>query len=283
MNANLLSSSCTLTPFPRFLNSMFHRIRLVSLTVGLLMHVLAAVAQEAESIPQVDLPLSNLTADEISRLTLQDSKLKTAYTALFLRRYGHAAWHSLVAADLKRRGNEAIPLLLELFDENPESAFREELLFSLHEYPSIDSGPILGRIRQMVKTGGAQMSRRTYASLCSFLAKSGTIDDVKILESFITHDPKGEIGWTASRNLTALRKRLASQSVRDEPDRQARKTNSSLPDPMEDAKLAPTPKAFEGKSSPSSYKQPPKSPWGIIIVLIVVASGLLWLVLKRRS
>ncbi len=47
----------------------------------------------------------------------------------------------------------------------------------------------------------------------------------------------------------------------------------------------PSPKKEpEAKPAPAPSEEPPEStPWSIIVVLVVVAIGLLWLLLKRRS
>lgn len=48
--------------------------------------------------------------------------------------------------------------------------------------------------------------------------------------------------------------------------------------------ITPAPKAPEEKRTPTPTEEPTAStPWSIIVVLIVAASGLLWLLLKRRS
>lgn len=69
----------------------------------------------------------------------------------------------------------------------------------------------------------------------------------------------------------------------EEPKKEAMLQRGSISDVIKP--IPPTAKVAEAKPSPTkpSEKSPSATPWSIIAVLIVAATGLLWLLLKRRS
>src|SRR5258708_36213788 len=84
--------------------------------------------------------LSTLDGPTLATMSLADPMLRVAYAQRFLREFEDdvPTWATATRADLLRRGNEATPLLLSLFEENPEQEFRANLMSRIDKYPTID-------------------------------------------------------------------------------------------------------------------------------------------------
>jgi len=233
------------------------------------------LSEHPSTVSNDEAVLRQLASGSVASIKISDPNLKIAYRELFRQRSGDPVWKGAISNDLKRRGADAVPILFELWNE--DTLFREEILFSLDSYPSIPAVKFLELTRTLVKSRLSDLSRRTCAAASTFLGRFGTQDDVALLELLVRRDPQGEIGWTASRHLNVLKKRLGTQP------------NLQMSQDMSSADMRISDLRSTDSTTDTKHDQPPIAdqklgqPWLAWCAMIVSAVGLLWLLLKNRK
>src|SRR5262249_27399809 len=137
--------------------------------------------------PSVDFDtLIALDDAKLGKLALNDPLLKLAYTQLFLTRFGESPeWREAIARDLERRGNAAIPLLLQLFADDNQGDFRIALMRTIEQYPSIEISPFLSAARDTFQKEGLNLSVRTCYAMAWLLERHGDASDLSILRQML--------------------------------------------------------------------------------------------------
>lgn len=148
---------------------------------------------------------------------------------------------------------------------------------NLENYFVLDEVKNLGRNRRVAISIAA-------TQLCYY----GTEDDVELVKSFAAKVAKINPGLAASLEMTVydrakvreLRAKAASANSAGILEQQPREKGPSL------TKQTPPPAQNtppESKPPTDPIEEPASTAWSFIVVLIVVALGLLWLVLKKRK
>jgi len=227
-----------------------------------------------------------LTEPTLAQMSLDNPLLRAAYAQIFLLSGKPTNWELAVRSDLLRRGNAATPVLLSLFEENPESELRAELMGKIEIIPTLDLEPFLNATRALFRKEGLNLPPRTCYQMAWLLERHGTAADSRILEQLRNH-PVKEVGFVIKPNIERMTKRLAQESGSD----QAKARLPIAPGTATPAPGTPVPVAAPAASpqpampvaqtpAVTSERGAPVWPWlvGILTLLAVVA-----LLLKRRA
>jgi hypothetical protein len=229
--------------------------------------------------------LEALDSKSLATLPLDSMLLQQAFEQLFLLDFEGLppTWHTATKADLMRRGNSATPLLLKLFERPGKIDFREELLFEIEDFPTIDLLPYLEIARRLGTQSINTERPRTCYAITRLLTRRGTSADLEIVKAMSNH-PVKEVAFVIEPDVKRMIKRLngtlkPSEWTGRPPD------GYDWPPPTMVAKSSPATKAPEAdpQTLQPSEEPPLSTPWTIIIVLIVAATGLLWLLVKNRK
>lgn len=268
--------------------------RFVSITL-LLCFTLPALAEvpqnglayEVEPLLQDIAPLRNLTADQLSKLSIGDPLLRLAYanlmaSELMLQIYSRSqninyslypAWDVAALEDLRKRGDVVTPVLLDIATKNSNSGFETGVIGNA-PYVIKDLNPYLEYARNVLQTRTMEMNSSVAGTLAELLVRRGTPDDLERLRNLIKARPY--LTATIEGQLRHAATFQAAKETASNP-----KTRVA-PQPVQQPILPKNAPSTSPTSTPS--EEPASStPWSIILVLIVAALGLLWLLLKRRS
>jgi LPXTG-motif cell wall-anchored protein len=187
-----------------------------------------------------------LNAASLSKLALDAPLLRSAYAQAIIAE-ARPPWTYAVLRDIERRGVETIPLLLSLFNENPDSIFRDELMklvANFKGFQKIDREPFLKATRELFQQQGLNLPSRTRYAMAEFFEKSGTAADLEIVKK-MNYDPitNHELGLELNGTIKRMKMRLANEAA-------AKTSGTEMRDP-EDAKRVwpPSSKQPTGRSS----------------------------------
>jgi hypothetical protein len=173
--------------------------------------------------------------------------------------------------DLIRRGDAATPILLALAQELAETPFESSLLGIIDTLQSVQLEPFLEYSRNLLRTRPKSSQIVIAAGL---LGRHGTDQDLLLLEQVAAARPY--FAQTIRKEAKALKAHLEGEE-----DRAGSPATKLNPPPTPQSSL---PKKAPDATPVAPSEEPTSStPWRVIVVLIVAASGLLWLVLKRRT
>lgn len=220
-----------------------------------------------------------LTDSSIAALPDNSPLLKIAYAQFFLRDYSSVQpnWIKVVSHDLARRKEGAVPLLLELFRENPGSSFRADFLNKLvTDHPELPKEPFLSATRSLWDEKRNTIELRMCHAIARFLSAFGTAKDRRILLEMNSH-PSGAVSWVIEPDIQYFDKRIAKGVTPSIPQKAdpSKGQKSNQPRPSNEFKSSETDRPPNGES--------PSAPWSLMVVLIVVAIGLLWLLLRKTG
>lgn len=228
-----------------------------------------------------------LTEPTLAQMSLDDPLLRAAYAQIFLLSGKPTDWELAVRSDLLRRGNAATPVLLSLFEENPESEFRAELMGKIEIIPTVDLEPFLNATRALFQKEGLKLPPRTCYQMAWLLERHGTATDFRILEQLRNH-PVKEVGFVIKPNIERMTKRLAQESGSKQAPVQIPLTTPaastpvpSTPHPITTAAASPlaTTPALQTPALAIERKAP-VWPWVVGIAALTVIALLVW---KRRA
>jgi hypothetical protein len=217
-------------------------------------------------------------------MPLDDPMLRIAYAQIFLRTGDGKTqvWETATRKDLLRRGNTATPLLLSLFEEDPEGYFRGSLMSQIEIFSeAIDLKPFLAAARSLFQREGLKLPPRTCYGMAWLLERHGTAADRRILEQMRNH-PVREVGFVIKPNIDRMTKRLA-QGV--EIDQATVRLPAATPVATTPAPTTPVPSATPAPATPVAQTPAPAVehqsavwPWlvGILALIAIVAVALKW-------
>ncbi len=158
--------------------------------------------------------LQALSDEVLLKMPLDDPLLRTAYAEVINAESRPPEWGEAVWRDLTRRGNDAIPLMLSLFRENPDTIFRDELMTKIIHVRTIDPKPFLNEARQLFRKEGQNLPLRTRYAMAELFEKRGTAADMEILK-MMDYDPttNSEHGLDLSSYIRGMNKRLAEDAA----------------------------------------------------------------------
>lgn len=221
-----------------------------------------------------------ITEAELGELSLTDSKLRIAYAALMRAPFSvivaNAEPRELMAVlyDLKRRGETATPLLIDMMKKNHNTDLEYSIVLAVHEIGTFRMDPYLEYLRDMVKSRADEINATANEVTAKIFLERGTSEDVQMMQELARKRPF----------LAPSLERAFEFQRWKHPDQSKAKETSSTPKSLADTLQAPT-KAPEAKpTSPTPYEEPTSStPWSTIVLLMVAATGLLWLLAKNRK
>lgn len=232
--------------------------------------------------------LEKLSEADFANMNASDPRLKTAWVDLVLGlpggfptnlsrtdpevvKGGHRA---AAFFDLIRRGDSATPILLELARELEETPFESGLLEMIDTLQGVNLAPFLSYSRNLLLTR-PKSSKIVSAAL--LLGRHGTTEDVLLLEKVAASRPY--FADTIRKEAKALKAHIDGERARV--GSPATKANP----PTLSVQSSSPKKAPEVKPTTSTPSEEPFSstPWSVIVILIVVATGLLWLLVKNRK
>ncbi len=244
------------------------------------------LATEVEASLQDITPLKNITAEQLSKLKIDDPLLRMAYaqlmgSLLIMQLYpprrpidysAYPPWDVAALEDLKKRGDAVTPVLLDIATKNPNSGFEVGVL--VHAPLVVkDLNPYLQYARNILQTRTMKMDSGVAGAVAELLIRRGTPDDVEKLRNLIRVRP-----YLTGTIEAQLQHAAVFQPTRnDAPDTKPRLTPSIEPPPTskKTSEIKPSSTSPSGEPTPSA-------PWRIIVGLIVATGGLLWLRLKKR-
>lgn len=162
--------------------------------------------------------LRGITSEKLAKMPLEDPLLRHAYIHIFLQNVGGLTnlegEHLLILSDMRRRGETATPLLLDLARQNQETIYEQSLLYRITEVGNIDVAPYLEYSRNLLRERTHTMNANLAESASLFLANHGSKQDLALLEQVIAERPYVARG--VSEKLKILKNRLerAKQATR---------------------------------------------------------------------
>ncbi len=261
MNTNLLSACCTLVPFLLPLRIAFFFVFRMALCHG-----------DEPRPPQANYIINN---GSLSGLKQDDPKLEHAYRAFFQSLEGRTDGVGSVVADIRSRGNSVSSLLLKLFDENSEGSVRENIVFWFDEFQGLSIDPFRNRIRYLIERDPKTLPRKSCVYFARFLSKHGSSHDVPLLQSMISHDPHSEIGLRVGHFLRLLQDRLSTERTSE--------SQAGVTKPSSTVVLKQAEGPSLSRPLPPSEESTSLNRMSVIAVLIVAATGLVWLLVKKRK
>lgn len=221
--------------------------------------------------------LEKLDREALQKLSMDDPFLEQAYGEAFLLIFQDRppSWFLDIQKDISRRGNEAAPVLLQLIDQHPLQQCRDEIFRKIEDYPEIDIAPFLDAARSYWETHKHTLPPRTCYAIAALLSRNGTEKDQAILGEMVDH-PSKEVGFVIQPDIERMAKRLNGT---------LKPTEWTGRPPVGYQWPAKPPKLETPDAKPSTPSQEPTSstPWSIIVVLVLAATGLLWLLVKKRK
>lgn len=228
--------------------------------------------------------LESLTPELLSQKS--DADVAPIYVTRITGGWHNSKWATFVDDDIMRR-QESSRILLHLLHYPKTRSVPGGVWKWLSKHPNHPAtGQIIDESLKTVRSGEVfSESRLVDKSISHKVLKFGnlvidlfsvrelaylmaTVMDPRCEEVFKEFDKMGVA-------LDVARSRYASQSKRQQA--------ATLADPLPSLQ-PPAQKAFSSAPVPTPSEEPASStPWSIIVVLIVAATGLLWLLLKKRK
>jgi len=242
-------------------------------------HVIGYAPSEPLFVNQ-DYP-TGLKEEDLRDLPLSDPKLRIAYAFLVraarsgLKIVDESTPEMVVAlSDLKRRGDSATPLLLDIMAKNHNTRYEDLIPLLVSRIGTIKMEPYLEYFRQMVKTRSEEMSASANEAAATVFLEHGTAGDAKMLEELATKRPF----------LAPSLERAFEFQRWKRPDARKSADATVRPVALPIVNQQSPKKAPEFKPAPTTPDEKPTSsiPWSIIIVFVVAASGLVSLLLKNK-
>ena len=227
--------------------------------------------------------LADLNPSKLMGMPLSDPKLKGVYTELFLQSEGiQPTWQLVAREDLQRRGNEATPLLLSLFQENPKQRFRDELMRNIGDHPSIDPTPFLVAATKLIEEDGLRLAPRTCYAIADFFTKAGSKNDLDTLKLLLNSENQ-EVRLFLPGKIARMERRLVSSPGGKKADikRQGIMTNAStsatsITEPSDQDQASTT------KTTSSSILFPAFTvKWVSVCLVALTLAFCLWLWLRK--
>ncbi len=222
--------------------------------------------------------LESLTPASLQEMAVGNDLLAMAYVEAFVESYDPNEkppdWLVATRNDLLRRGNEAAPLLLQLFETHPLQQYRDEVLKRIEEYPTIDIKPFLAAAREYWRKNGTGTPTRTCYAISRLLSRRGIKEDLAILLEMRDH-PSKEVGFVIEPDIVRMEKRLNGTLKQEE-------WTGRAPDGYS---WDSSPRAPASRQLPPPSDSPQPSfplPWILGGAVVVLAAGLLWF-LRRRA
>lgn len=226
---------------------------------------------------------------EISKMPNDDPRLIAGYSVVLTAESIGKDWVQAFADDIQRRGEAAGPILLKIVKDRSSwtKMARENIFFNLDRYPGFDHGPFIEAAREIWRENKFKTPLRMCHAIGELLETEGEESDLQIIEEIQTH-PEAEIRLVNSSRPVRMKKRLSGDLLPSEwnnasgvppagyewADPQSKKAWRFVGAAKPGATLLPT----QPNEEPTSSK-----PWSIIVVLVVAATGLLWLLVKKRK
>ena len=190
--------------------------------------------------------LKNLREDDYAKMTLDDPLLRAAYVEVFWKAMSipsdEGLRPELAAAlnDMKRRGNDVTPVLLQLMKENPYSPFEFAALGAAY-IDGMDSSPYIEYAREALKTRWKDLKSTDVDCIASLLLYKGVPSDVDFLRE--TAHKRPYLSDVVKVRITRFQRSRASHAQgtgpadSDESDekRHVRGTPKASPPPIENA------------------------------------------------
>ena len=218
-----------------------------------------------------------LNTEKLASLQLDSELLAASYEELFVDHIDppEPTWYVAIKEDLMRRGDSGTPILLGLIDRSYEG-YLEGLFFSIEDYSNITLEPFLEAAREHWRRNKQSSKPRSCYAISRLLSRRGNAEDVNLLKEMKAH-PSKEVGFVVQPDIERMEKRISGTLKPTE-------WTGSPPAGYLWPEKSPPKKSPSAVPAPSTKEEPLSStPWSIIVVVIVAATGLAWLVLKNRK
>jgi hypothetical protein len=228
-----------------------------------------------------------LKEEELRSMLLTDPKLRIAYAFLVRSALGGSKivdgrTPEMVAAlnDLKRRGDSATPLLLDIMAKNHNTLYEHMIPLIISRIGTIKMEPYVNYLREMIKTRPDEISASANEAALTIFIEHGTEEDVKLVQDLAKKRPF--LAPSVERSFQLQRWKHPA------PSKPLGSITATSPSPVmqtQTAKKAPEtkPSSTTPLSSITPSTEPASStPWAVAAVSIVAGIGLLWLLLKKR-
>lgn len=224
-----------------------------------------------------------LKESDLRDLPITDPKLRVAYCFLMRAANGRPEIVDdrikefvAILNDLKRRGDSATPLLLDMMEKNHNTRLEDSIPTAVAQIPTIKLAPYLDYLRRMFRTRLGEISATANEIALELFFNFGTRDDVILVLESAKKRPF----------LAPSVKRVIDSQNRELPERVRIKVSdlgpaltSIFPTQARDGESTPT----KPKQTKTSAQQPDSTVWLPVATMIVAATGLLWLMLKCRT
>lgn len=227
---------------------------------------------------------NGITEDQLRELPLSDSKLRLAY--FWLIRTANGGWQITdnrtpemveVLKDVRRRGDSATPLWLDIMDQNHDSHLECMIPHIIARVGTINMTPYVDYLRKMIQTRGDTINGTACEVALDLFFKHGNKEDVQMVDDLAKKRP-----FLAPFVQTAVEKEgRRYASPRTKPSGTA-----SSPEPAQVEVQRGSNKDLTTNRLPSEPPEEPASSTTLLVVtslLIVAAIGLLRFWLKRRK
>ena len=237
---------------------------------------------EEPSLLNLEYP-TGLIEEDLRNLPLTAPKLRIAYVFLIRAAMGGPKivddrTPEMVASlnDLKRRGDTATPLMLDIMGKNHNTSLERLIPLVIDRVGTIQMAPYVDYLRQMVKDRPDEISAAANEAALTIFLEHGTQEDVKMVQDLAKKRPflapSVERAFKFQRWKSPAPSRPAAPTI----------TPASSPVVLPQAsKLTPVTKTIS--SSTPSQEPTSSTSWSVVAVLIIAVIGLLWLVLKNRK
>ena len=237
---------------------------------------------EEPSLLNLEYP-TGLIEEDLRNLPLTAPKLRIAYVFLIRAAMGGPKivddrTPEMVASlnDLKRRGDTATPLMLDIMEKNHNTSLERLIPLVIDRVGTIQMAPYVDYLRQMVKDRPDEISAAANEAALTIFLEHGTQEDVKMVQDLAKKRPflapSVERAFEFQRWKSPAPSRPAAPTI----------TPASSPVVLPQAsKLTPVTKTIS--SSTPSQEPTSSTSWSVVAVLIIAVIGLLWLVLKNRK
>ncbi len=223
--------------------------------------------------------LKGMDEAAFARMPLDDALLKRAYWHAFLSLLSAGIQPPdpearAALADLRRRGESVTPMLLKMMADNQETDFEGAVLYTIPEVGSIPLEPYLEYARKVLRDRTQTMNGSLAGYAAKLLATHGTKEDAELLKWVMETRPY--VAPPVTMHLDELNRRLGLPKTNPPrtPNRQATTGDATSGNPQGTA------------SKPTSLtdtEQPVKTRWLVWVLLILAATGLLWVVIKKKK
>ena len=267
---------------------------IVLVFILLSVHTEAAPRDEPDGYAPLEPALVNVryprgtTEAELESLSLDDPKLRIAYVALAnvgaLKAANNPLPHMRAALnDLRRRGDAATPLLLDIMDKNQNTSYEHAIPDVAKAVGTIKMGPYVDYFRRMIQTRPMEINASAFESATELFFVYGTTEDLDLVKKLAVRRPY--LADALERTLELMNRwaaRKKSSGTLPNPD-DAKRVWPPAPVDKPNGKTAIPPAALAIPAPTSGESVPLLGGWalwgGIAAVLVVIAA----LALKRRA